>query len=382
MNKINFHESRTTNHELLYPAKRILFLIDGLPGGGAERIVLTLAGAMAEAGHEVTIISLRDALDYSIPNGVHYLLVEDYYCGPFRRQTEVKRRARALDEALRLAFTGKKIDLVISHLPKTDRIVAASPFLSDAWFCLHCALTAGELDTKRGLRRWLKKRQLIKTYSGRKLITVSQALQEDVLSVGIRPKKLETIYNPILLDHVRAQSHSPCDFGDECFLLHVGRFNKQKRHDRLLEAFKISGYKGKLMLLGQGNEDERATIEQQAKELGILERVIFQGFVANPYPYMRAAEALVLSSDYEGLPNVLVEALACGTQVVSTNCPYGPKEILSGDLACGLCDLTVHGLAAGINRILSAPVKITDEFLEPFTLERSVSRYLSLSANR
>ena len=356
-------------------------IIDGLPGGGAERIVLTLAGAMAEAGHEVTIISLRDILDYSIPNGVDYLLVKDAYCGPFRRQTEIKRRSRALDKALRLAFTGKKIDLVISHLPKTDRIVADSPFLSDAWFCLHCALTAGELDTKRGLRRWLKKRQLIKTYSGRKLITVSQALQEDVLSVGIRPKKLETIYNPILLDHVRAQSHLPCTFEDEGFLLHVGRFNKQKRHDRLLEAFKISGYNGKLMLLGQGNDDERAVIEQQAKELGILERVIFQGFVANPYPYMRAAEALVLSSDYEGLPNVIVEALACGTQVVSTNCPYGPEEILSGDLAYGLCDLTAPGLAAGINRILCAPVKITDEFLAPFTLKQSVSRYLSLIDN-
>ncbi|MFI0348341.1 MAG: glycosyltransferase [Chthoniobacterales bacterium] len=358
--------------------KNIVMIIDGLPGGGAERIVLTLASTLSKAGHEVTVISLRDVLDYSIPNGVHYLLVEDHYRGPLRRLSEIRRRARTLDATLLKVFAEKKIDLVVSHLPKTDRIVAASSYLRDAWFCLHCALTAGELDNKRGLRRFLKKRQLIKTYSGKKLITVSQALQQDVLAVGIRPKKMVTIYNPILLENVRRESTLPCPFEGERFLLHVGRFNKQKRHNRLLEAFKMSNYEGKLILLGQGNEAERATIEQQAKELGILDRIIFEGFVTNPYPYMRTAEALLLSSDYEGLPNVLVEALACGTQVVSTNCPYGPKEILCGDLARGLCELTSRSLADGINKILTSPARITEEFLAPFTLENSINGYLSL----
>ena len=86
---------------------KILFLIDGLSGGGAERIVLTLAGAIAQEGHDVTIVSLRSECVYPIPECVHYLVVEDHYRGPFWRQTEIKRRARTLDRALAHHFSGK-----------------------------------------------------------------------------------------------------------------------------------------------------------------------------------------------------------------------------------------------------------------------------------
>lgn len=102
------------------------------------------------------------------------------------------------------------------------------------------------------------------------------------------------------------------------------------------------------------------------------------GFVSNPYSYMRAAEALILSSDYEGLPSVLIEALACGTQVISTDCPYGPAEILRGELSQGLCQLTAPALAEGIQRVLANPIKITEEMLAPFTLKESLKKYRSL----
>ena len=133
-------------------------------------------------------------------------------------------------------------------------------------------------------------------------------------------------------------------------------------------------------MLGQGTAGEKESLEALAKKLGIFEQVIFVGFVTNPYAYMRAAEALVLSSDYEGLPNVLVEALACGTHVVSTNCPYGPAEILQGELAQGLCGLTASALAEAIARVLQNRIRITDELLTPFTLGQSVGRYRALSS--
>ncbi|MFZ4115778.1 MAG: glycosyltransferase [Chthoniobacterales bacterium] len=357
---------------------RILFLIDGLSGGGAERVVLTLAGAMVEQGHAVTLVSLRRDCAYEIPKGVSYLVVEDHYRGPLWRQTEIKRRARALDRALTQHFSGKKIDLAVSHLPKTDRIVAASRFLKEAWMCLHCALTAGELENKRGFQRWRKRRQLLKTYNGRKLITVSRALQEDVKGLGIRPSAMTTIYNPLDLERVLLAAQETCPYEHEKFLLHVGRFNKQKRHDRLLEAFKLSGYPGKLLLLGSGSTQEKEAIQALAHQYGIGERVVFVGFVHNPYSYMRAAEALVLSSDYEGLPNVLVEALACGTQVISTDCPFGPAEILQGPLAKGLCKPNSSALAETITRVLKAPVPITRAMIAPFLLSQSVQHYLEL----
>ena len=357
--------------------KTLLFVIDGLSGGGAERIVLTLAKAMVAEGHHVIIASLRDEKAYPLPEGVRYLLVEDSYRGPFWRQTEIKRRARLLDRALAKELKGTIIDFVFSHLPKTDRIVVASKSLSLAWLCIHCALTAGELKNKRGLRRFFKQRQLIQTYSGRHLVTVSKGIQEDILAVGIRPATMVAIYNPLDLEGVRRKAQEKCSLEGECFLVHVGRFNNQKRHDRLLEAFQKSGYSGKLVLLGQGPKQQE--IEEQAKKLGVADQVIFYGFVENPYPIIRAAEVLLLSSDYEGLPNVLVEALACGTQAVSTNCPYGPEEILQGVLAQGLCPLDSSSLAEAIQRVLATPSPITENLLEPFTLAESVKKYLALT---
>ncbi len=360
--------------------KNTLFLIDGLSGGGAERVVLTLAEAMVAQGDDVMIVSLRRECAYPIPKGVSYLLVEDTYRGPFRRLTEIRRRARALDQALEAAVPGKKFDLIVSHLPKTDRIVAASQQCHDAWRCLHCALTVGELDNKRGWRRWRKRRQLLKTYNGKKLITVSLALQEDVLALGIRPAAMVTIYNPFDLEKIRAMAQASTIFDQEKFLLHVGRFHPQKRHDRLLEAFKQSNYAGKLLLLGDGSAMATAAIRVRAEQLGILDRVVFVRFVGNPYPIMRAAEALILSSDYEGLGNVLIEALVCGTQVISTDCPYGPAEILKGKLAQGLAELTAPALAEAIRRVLANPIVITEEMLAPFTIEESVKKYQALAA--
>ena len=361
------------------PRQSILFLIDGLSGGGAERVVLTLAEAMMAQGDEVTIASLRRECAYPIPRGVSYLLVEDTYRGPFRRLTELRRRARALDRAMEAVAPGKKFDLVVSHLPKTDRIVAASQKFHDAWRCLHCALTVGELENKRGWRRWRKRRQLLKTYNGKKLITVSQALQKDVVGLGIRPAAMVTIYNPFDLEKIQAMAQESTVFDQEKFLLHVGRFHPQKRHDRLLEAFQQSGYAGKLVLLGDGSAAATAAIRARAEELGILDRIVFFGFVDNPYSFMCAAEALILSSDYEGLPSVLVEALACGTQVISTDCPYGPAEILKGKLSQGLAELSAPALAEAIRRVLANPIPMTEEMTASFTLEASLKKYHALA---
>lgn len=362
-----------------FSSKTILFLIDGLAGGGAERVVLTLAEAMAKKGHEVTVVSLRAECSYSLPKGVRYHLIEDSYRGPFYRQTEIRRRAQVLDRELKALFSNKKIDLVFSHLPKTDRIVAASKYLKNVWFCLHCALSAGELGKKTGWKRWRKRQQLIKTYSQKRLITVSKELQQDVLAVGICPAALETIYNPFDLEKIRVAAQERSALEGEKFLLHVGRLHPQKRQDRLLSAFKLSGYSGKLVLLGEGESTVKKALIEQAISEGIVDRVIFTHFVPNPYPLMRAAEAVVLSSDYEGFGNVLVEALACGTQAISTNCPYGPAEILRGALAQGLSELTAESLAEAIKRTLASPVTITEEMLAPFTVEESVRRYSVLN---
>jgi glycosyltransferase involved in cell wall biosynthesis len=353
-------------------------IIDGLAGGGAERVVVTLAETMAQRGHRVTLVSLREEQAYPVPEGVEFLLVRNTYRGPLRRQTEIWRRAHQLDRLLRHNYGPHPFDLVISNLPKTDRIVAATPCLAHAWFCLHGAIAKTQLSCHKGLRRWLKRRQLRQTYDGRKLILVSAGLRSDILKqAGIRPQRLEVIPNPFDLARIRQQAAAPCPLDGEPFLLHVGRFHPLKRHDRLLAAFKLSGYPGKLVLLGTGSQAQQQALHQHADRLGMRERVLFAGFSNNPYPYLRAAQALVLSSDSEGFGNVLIEAMACGTPVISTRTP-GPESILTGDLARGLSALNDIALADTIKQILLDPPVITDDYLNTYSLDNVLEQYLKL----
>lgn len=357
----------------------ILFVIDGLAGGGAEKVVLTLAGAMAGRGHQVTLASLRAECVYAIPPGVRYLCIEDTWRGPLRRQTEIIRRARQLDRALIQNFQEVAIDLAFSNLPKTDRIVAASRRLREAWMCLHGLVVRTQLGRKKGLHCLIKRRQLTKTYTKRKLLFVSPGLCQDIASLsGVRPKRIAIIPNPFDFDSIERLARESCSLEGEKFLLHIGRFHPVKRHDRLLEAFALSRYPGYLALLGTGSPHEIAKIQQLVRAQGLEGRVLFMGFVENPYPYLRCAEGLVLSSDFEGFGNVLVEALACGTPVVSTDCPFGPADILRGTLSRGLSACNPSSLAATINDVLQTPPLIPSGFFERFSLDHVVDQYLAL----
>ncbi|HJV06366.1 MAG TPA: glycosyltransferase [Chromobacteriaceae bacterium] len=361
----------------------IVFIIDGLAGGGAEKVVLTLAGAMSKQGHDVTILSLREEQAYAIPDGVKLIKVIDNYRGPLRRQTEIYRRARQLDQAIVKHFAHRPIDLAISNLPKTDRIVAHSQYLQDAWMCLHGAVASTQLAHKHGLKRWLKQRQLQRTYEGRNWISVSAGLGEDMINLAAcYPRKVCTIPNPFDIQSIQQAAKKPCPLEGEHFIIHMGRFHPVKRHDRLLKAFQLSQYTGKLVLLGTGSQEEIKQIKACCQQLGITDRIVFAGFTENPYPYLRVAEALVLSSDYEGFGNALVEALACGTAVVSTRCPYGPETILTGELAKGLADLTPESLAQKLDAVLNHPVKATSKQLDLFAIDHVVKQYLALASNR
>jgi glycosyltransferase involved in cell wall biosynthesis len=112
----------------------------------------------------------------------------------------------------------------------------------------------------------------------------------------------------------------------------VGRLEPQKDHDTLLRAFahaRAGGLEASLVVVGDGSR--RSALESLAAELGVERHVHFTGFVDDPYPWMGSATAVVLSSRYEGSPNVLLEALALGVRCVSTDCPHGPAEILTDD---------------------------------------------------
>lgn len=157
---------------------RILFVIDGLPGGGAEKVVLTLAAQFLRDGDRVSLISLRDVCEYPLPEGLDYQVVADRCRKPWRKLTELSRRARQLDAAVVRAEQQGQFDLVLSNLHKTDRIVARSRALRErnVWFCLHGVFSASYLGHRTGFDRWMKQQKIKRIYQGRNVVTVSDAV--------------------------------------------------------------------------------------------------------------------------------------------------------------------------------------------------------------
>ncbi|MBS0849754.1 glycosyltransferase [Citrobacter sp. JGM124] len=359
----------------------ILFIIDGLPGGGAEKVVLTLAENFIHEGDKVSLFSLRDVCEYPIPEGVNYRVIKDTDRSPWRKLTELSRRARLLDNALAQAENRGKFDLVISNLHKTDRITSRSKILKSRslWFCLHGVFSTSYLGHRTGFSRWLKKQKIKQVYQNRCVITVSNAVGKDLTeNCGVTPAQLRTIYNPFDIEAIRTLAQQPCLIPEQDYVIHVGRFHPGKRHDRLLEAYAQSQIAAPLVLLGQGNTEQEARIKGLAQTLGISDRVIFKGFQANPLPWIKSARLLVCSSDSEGFGNVLVEALILDTPVVSTRCPGGPAEILTGELSRGLSELNSASLARTMKDIYDNPPAAGHSTLQRFSVQTICEEYRNL----
>jgi len=167
------------------------------------------------------------------------------------------------------------------------------------------------------------------------IVTVSQGVRDDLLDiVDITDEKITVIHNPIDVERIREQAVETMEhewFMDPSIsvVMSAGRHAPQKGFDTLLHAFsRLEHSNARLVLLGEGNETE--SLRTLAMELGIKDQVDFPGFVDNPFKYMANADVFVLSSWYEGFGNVLIEAMATGCPVVSTDCPSGPNEILEG----------------------------------------------------
>lgn len=362
---------------------RILMIIDGLPGGGAEKVVLTLCQGMQQSGHDVSLISLRNVCNYPIPPGVDYQVLIDNCRKPWRKLTELARRAAMLDRAITAAEQQSgSYDLIFSNLHKTDRIVSHSKVIDRhrLWFCIHGILSTSYLGHRAGLGRWLKRRKVAGVYHQQNIVVVSQAVGNDLQqNLGIEPNRLEVINNPFDIAAIEQQAAEPCELAGKDYLVHVGRFHPHKRHDRLLKAYALSGIRAPLVLVGTGNEQLIEQIKCLAKELSISERVLFLGFQANPYPLIKHASMLVLSSDSEGFGNVLVEALLCDTPVVSTRCPGGPEEILEkAGMQNALAELNEKSLAEKMAQIYAKPPEINRQQLLSYGLKPICEKYLTL----
>jgi glycosyltransferase involved in cell wall biosynthesis len=351
---------------------RFALFTTNLAGGGAEKALAKVAGGLAERGHEVDFVVCEDTGKYTPPTGCRFHALAE-------RAGHGWLGKRRLAWKLRRLLASRSHDLVVSTLPFADEIAGLARVPHHV--CRVANTLSAELarlPPAKARRRAVRYRQL---YGSRRLVAVSQGVADDLHShFGIDTSRMQVIGNPFDFGAIRALAAEPCPTRPETpYILHVGRFAAQKRHDLLLAAYARTSLPHQLVLLTPPDERLGGLIAQA----GLEHQVRVADFQANPYPWMAGADLLVLCSDHEGLPNVLIEALACGTRVVSTDCPSGPREILRGELARGLvacndADALAHAMRTELGASRPAPDAVAAA-LAPYDANRALDAWEALA---
>lgn len=358
-------------------APAVGIVIDSLYGGGAEKSVLTLASALRDRGAAVHLFVLDARTDYAIPDGlaVHRVPEAD------RGLATVRKRARAMERAVAAVerAEGRPFSLFLSNLDRANEVVAATGIGPVRFVIRNSIEEQLRIERRRGPVKYLRMLRSKQALDGKHLITISRGLAREIEERGrIRPASVRVIYNAFDLERIRALAREPIDgVPGQPYVVHVGRCARQKRHDVLFEAFARVPKPTKLVLL-TNNPDKARRI---AARHGVDDRLVTPGFQQNPYAWMARARLLVLSSDHEGLGRVLVEALACGTPVVSTRCPHGPEEILGEGLRHWLVPVGRPDLLGDkIREALATDIDLAAwEMRDAFDAGRIAERYLELA---
>lgn len=371
--------------------RKIGLLIDSMIGGGAERVVLNLAMGFRQAGYEPHVFLVRNEIQHKLPKdlSVHILSSDGRPC-PIRALNKLCLAWTLRRTVRQLESDGTPFSFFISNAEDSDRISALAG-LDNVFIRYRNSMVEyfhHKLGNKTGLKRLMRRlnwsRRFRTVYGDRRIITVSQALQAEIVDqMGIAPTSITTIYNPFDFENLRALGNAYPAPLDEKYIVYAAKFEKRKRQDVLLRAYASSKARGthRLVLLGgtytDSDRDWYRHVMALITELGLEDRVELPGFQNNPYPWIKHASLFAMASDSEGLPTVLIESLILGTPVVSTDCPTGPQEILTGNLAQFLCPRDdAPALSALIDRALSAYPNITDKMLQRFRMDFAIKRYL------
>ena len=310
----------------------IACFIPSLFGGGAERVVLNLCNGWSRAGHKVNIVvaEASGAFRDQIP-----INVELVNLGTIKVRKSIGKLAQYIDD--------RRPDVLCSHLSHANiaaiRAVRKSNAKPKCVVVEHLTMSAYKGVKLRDKFIRPIARRVYKHADA--IIAVSKGAARDLeQTLSLPPESVHVIYNPVVTDTMMNKANLDNDqrwFQDEVpVVLGVGRLTPQKDFTTLISAFAIARKQRALRLVLLGTGELQSKLESQVRSLGLEEDILLAGFSKNPYSWMTQANLFVLSSRWEALPTVLIEAMACGCNVVATDCPSGPAEILVEDLARGL----------------------------------------------
>jgi glycosyltransferase involved in cell wall biosynthesis len=360
----------------------IAIFLPALEGGGAERAMLHLAQGFAERGIKTDLVLAQAEGAYlsKVPASIRVvdlkarspkLLTKTLALRRYLQQEQPHVLLSALD-----IFGSAVWAQRLAHVP-TRTVMCVQTNLSQQ-FRDHQPNTIGRIRPL--MVRWFYPQ-------ADQIITASRGVAEDVSRMtGISPGNIRYIYNPVVTPEVLASIEEPVNhpwFAPEepPVILGVGRLVSQKDFFTLIKAFALlrQQHSARLMILGEG--EDRVQLESLVHELGLDDEIALPGFTENPYAYMAHSSVFALSSVFEGFGNVVAEALAAGTPVVSTDCESGPAEILANGRYGKLVPVgDAAALAAAIATTLEQPVDaaVLKQRSQDFSLDHVVDQYLDV----
>ena len=358
----------------------MLLLIPSLRGGGAERVVVTLLRYLDRSQFQLAlaVVDLREsAYRADVPPDVELI---DLQCTRVRY---------ALLKIMGLIWR-RRPDVVLSTLGHLNLALAMlRPLLPNGvrYIGREASIVSEALSRYTYPRLWgWAYRRFYPRFDV--VVCLSVHMREELINrFGFPPGKAVIIHNPVDIERIRClaakvigtDDEPPASHADAApHLVAAGRLSHAKGFDLLIEALaKCDDRRPRLTLLGEGLL--RPALEQLARQRGVADRVRFAGFQKNPYPFFVQADAFVLSSRWEGFPNVVLEALACGTSVIAMPCPGGVAEI--AELAGGVLlasAIDAESLSVAIRRFIGGERRTGRITLTPFHVDKIVEQYQNL----
>jgi glycosyltransferase involved in cell wall biosynthesis len=307
---------------------RVAFFLPHFAGGGVERVAVNLSEEYLRLGMNVDFVLAYEhgGTEESIPKGARV------------KTLHAKRVLSALPSLVHY-LRAELPDVIFSAPQNTHIILLVAKMVSGSKVrtILH---VGNHVSTQvKNSRKWQDRSyptllRLLKGYADA-FIAVSEGVADDLIHAAQIPlEKIRVVYNPVYrgeMEMLMAQpvGHPWFSEGQPPVILAAGRLVEQKDYPTLFRAFSLIRHKRPVHLVILGEGRLLSELKKLATELNIAEDVDFHGFATNPYCFMARCSVFVLSSAWEGFANVVAEALACGAQVVSTDCKSGPKEILA-----------------------------------------------------
>ena len=359
--------------------QNIAFVLPSLRGGGAERVMLNIVRGLCEKGYSIDLVLVKSEGIFrkNVPSRVRIIDLDS------------KRASTSLFGLVKYLDT-QKPSIVFPSLPHISVVTLLARLFSRSRPIIvpieHNTLSQSVLhaDTLRG--RLLPHFMRITYTHADRIVAVSKGVGNDLIkSLTIDSSTVSVIYNPVITKDLITSSFDTTDHpwlnnSNYPVIIGAGRLTQAKGFDDLVNAFALlrSNRPARLILIGEGPEE--SNLKQLIESHGLEGDISMPGFVSNPYVYFRRSSIFVLSSLWEGLPTVLIEALACGTRIISTDCPSGPKEILENGQWGALVPVNdIFSLAEKMSNLLDQPKPQTNSSAwKKFTIGNSTKEYETL----